>query len=111
MLLTEPDAGSDVGALITRAVKNEDGTYSITGNKIYITWGDHAMTDNVIHLVLARTPEAPLDPPLRIAHSTRCSNALPVVSKSSDRSKAAVACAMASSKPSSPWYMPGFARR
>lgn len=59
MNLTEPDAGSDVGAVRTKAVRNSDGTYSITGTKIYITFGDHDMADNIIHLVLARTPDAP----------------------------------------------------
>ncbi len=54
MLLTESDAGSDVGALETTAVKNEDGTYSITGNKIFITNGEHDLCDNIIHPVLAR---------------------------------------------------------
>jgi alkylation response protein AidB-like acyl-CoA dehydrogenase len=59
MLLTEPEAGSDVGALTTSAVKNEDGTYTITGNKIFITAGDHDLTDNIIHPVLARIEGAP----------------------------------------------------
>ena len=59
MNLTEPDAGSDVGAVRTKAVKNADGTYSITGTKIYITFGEHDMAENIIHLVLARTPDAP----------------------------------------------------
>lgn len=59
MNLTEPQAGSDVGALKTKAVPNEDGSYAITGQKIYITWGDHDLTDNIIHLVLARLPDAP----------------------------------------------------
>ncbi len=59
MNLTEPDAGSDVGAVRTKAVKNADGTYSITGTKIYITFGEHDMAENIIHLVLARTPNAP----------------------------------------------------
>ncbi|MCP3924622.1 MAG: hypothetical protein GY714_18765 [Desulfobacterales bacterium] len=54
MVLTEPEAGSDVGALNTSAKKNVDGTYNITGNKIFITGGDHDMTDNIIHPVLAR---------------------------------------------------------
>ena len=54
MLLTEPEAGSDVGALTTSAVKNQDGTYSITGNKIFITNGEHDLVDNIIHPVLAR---------------------------------------------------------
>lgn len=59
MNLTEPHAGSDVGALKTRAVKQEDGSYRIFGTKIFITWGDQDLTDNIIHLVLARTPDAP----------------------------------------------------
>lgn len=59
MNLTEPDAGSDVGAVRTKAERNSDGTYSIFGNKIYITFGEHDMADNIIHLVLARTPDAP----------------------------------------------------
>ncbi|HMS46291.1 acyl-CoA dehydrogenase [Candidatus Microthrix sp.] len=59
MNLSEPEAGSDVGALRTKAEPNGDGTWSITGNKIYISWGDHDMADNVVHLVLARTPDAP----------------------------------------------------
>jgi len=54
MLLTESDAGSDVGALTTTAVKNEDGTYLLTGNKIYITNGEHDLVENIIHPVLAR---------------------------------------------------------
>lgn len=59
MLLTEPEAGSDVGALTTSAVKNEDGTYSLSGTKIYISGGEHDMTDNIIHPVLARIEGAP----------------------------------------------------
>ncbi len=59
MNLTEPDAGSDVGALRTRAVRQDDGTYLITGTKIYITFGEHDLAENIIHLVLARTPDAP----------------------------------------------------
>jgi alkylation response protein AidB-like acyl-CoA dehydrogenase len=59
MNLTEPDAGSDVGALRTKAVRRDDGSYLITGTKIYITFGEHDMADNIVHLVLARTPDAP----------------------------------------------------
>ncbi len=59
MLLTEPEAGSDVGALTTSAVKNDDGTYSITGNKIFISSGDHNLAENIIHPVLARIEGAP----------------------------------------------------
>ncbi len=59
MLLTEPEAGSDVGALTTTAKKNPDGTYSITGNKIFISSGEHDLTENIIHPVLARIEGAP----------------------------------------------------
>jgi 3-(methylthio)propanoyl-CoA dehydrogenase len=59
MNLTEPQAGSDVGAVTTKAIPQDDGTYRITGQKIYITYGDHDLTDNIIHLVLARLPDAP----------------------------------------------------
>ena len=59
MNLTEPEAGSDVGALRTKAVKQEDGTFRLFGTKIFITWGDQDLTDNIIHLVLARTEGAP----------------------------------------------------
>jgi 3-(methylsulfanyl)propanoyl-CoA dehydrogenase len=59
MQLTEPQAGSDVGALRTRATRAEDGSYRITGSKIFITYGEHDLTDNIIHFVLARLPDAP----------------------------------------------------
>jgi acyl-CoA dehydrogenase len=59
MNLTEPQAGSDVGALTSKAEDNGDGTYAISGQKIYISWGDNDFTDNVCHLVLARIPGAP----------------------------------------------------
>lgn len=59
MNLTEPQAGSDVGAVRTKAVPQGDGTYLISGTKIYITFGEHDMADNIVHLVLARTPDAP----------------------------------------------------
>jgi alkylation response protein AidB-like acyl-CoA dehydrogenase len=59
MLLTEPEAGSDVGALTTTAVPNDDGTYSISGNKIFISSGEHDMSENIIHPVLARIEGAP----------------------------------------------------
>ena len=59
MNLTEPQAGSDVGALNSQAVDNGDGTYAITGQKIYISWGDNDFTENVCHLVLARLPDGP----------------------------------------------------
>ncbi len=62
MVLTEPGAGSDLGSLITTATPNGDGTYAIHGQKIFITWGDHDATDNIIHLVLARLPDAPKGP-------------------------------------------------
>ena len=59
MNLTEPQAGSDVGALKSKAIPIGDGSYAITGQKIYITWGDHDVAENIIHLVLARLPDAP----------------------------------------------------
>lgn len=59
MNLTEPDAGSDVGALRTKAVRQDDGTYLLSGQKIFITYGEHDLVDNIVHLVLARTPDAP----------------------------------------------------
>ncbi len=59
MCLTEPQAGSDVGAVRTRATKKPDGTYSIVGGKIFISFGDHDLTENIVHLVLARVKGAP----------------------------------------------------
>jgi alkylation response protein AidB-like acyl-CoA dehydrogenase len=59
MNLTEPQAGSDLAAVRTRAVPAGDGSYRITGTKIFITWGEHDVAENIIHLVLARLPDAP----------------------------------------------------
>ncbi len=59
MVLTEPEAGSDLGALRSRAEPNADGSWRINGTKIFITWGEHDLADNIIHLVLARVPDAP----------------------------------------------------
>ena len=59
MNLTEPQAGSDVGLCTTKALPQEDGTYKISGIKIYISFGEHDMSENIIHLVLARLPDAP----------------------------------------------------
>ncbi|PVX83822.1 acyl-CoA dehydrogenase [Paraburkholderia unamae] len=59
MNLTEPQAGSDLAAVRTRAEPQGDGTYKLFGTKIFITWGEHDMTENIVHLVLARTPTAP----------------------------------------------------
>jgi alkylation response protein AidB-like acyl-CoA dehydrogenase len=59
MQLTEPQAGSDVGALRTRAERADDGSYRITGQKIFITYGEHDFTENIIHFLLARLPDAP----------------------------------------------------
>ena len=59
MNLTEPQAGSDVGAVRTKATRQDDGSYRISGTKIFITFGEHDMADNIVHLVLARTPDAP----------------------------------------------------
>ena len=59
MNLTEPQAGSDLAAVRTRAEPQADGSYKVFGTKIYITWGEHDMAENIVHLVLARTPTAP----------------------------------------------------
>lgn len=59
MVLTEPHAGSDLGTIRTRAERHEDGTYRLFGTKIFITWGDHDLTDNIIHLIIARDPNGP----------------------------------------------------
>ncbi len=59
MNLTEPSAGSDVGALKSRAEPHADGSYRVKGTKIYITWGEHDAAENIVHLVLARLPDAP----------------------------------------------------
>ncbi|KJV37778.1 acyl-CoA dehydrogenase C-terminal domain-containing protein [Acinetobacter brisouii] len=59
MCLTEPHAGTDLGIIKTKAEPNADGSYNITGTKIFITGGDHDLTKNIIHLVLAKTPNAP----------------------------------------------------
>jgi alkylation response protein AidB-like acyl-CoA dehydrogenase len=61
MNLTEPQAGSDLGLIRTRAEKQPDGTYKISGQKTFITYGEHDMAENIIHLVLARLPDAPED--------------------------------------------------
>lgn len=62
MCLTEAHAGSDLGIIRTKAVPQEDGSYSVTGNKIFITAGEHDLTENIIHLVLAKLPDAPAGP-------------------------------------------------
>jgi 3-(methylthio)propanoyl-CoA dehydrogenase len=59
MVLTEPQAGSDLAAVRTRAVPQGDGTYRLEGQKIFITYGEHDLAENIVHLVLARTPDAP----------------------------------------------------
>ena len=59
MNLTEPEAGSDLGAVTTRAVPHPDGSYRLTGTKIFITYGEHDLAPNIVHMVLARTPGAP----------------------------------------------------
>ncbi|SPL71655.1 acyl-CoA dehydrogenase C-terminal domain-containing protein [Acinetobacter stercoris] len=59
MCLTEPHAGTDLGIIKTKAERNTDGSYNITGTKIFITGGDHDLAENIIHLVLAKTPDAP----------------------------------------------------
>jgi alkylation response protein AidB-like acyl-CoA dehydrogenase len=62
MDLTEPHAGTDLGIIRTKAEPQADGSYSVTGTKIFITWGEHDMAENIIHLVLAKLPDAPAGP-------------------------------------------------
>ena len=62
MCLTEAHSGSDLGIIRTKAIPQEDGSYNITGNKIFITGGEHDLTENIIHLVLAKLPDAPAGP-------------------------------------------------
>ncbi len=62
MDLTESHAGTDLGIIRTKAVPNADGSFDVTGNKIFITWGEHDMAENIIHLVLAKLPDAPAGP-------------------------------------------------
>ncbi|MEQ5834595.1 acyl-CoA dehydrogenase C-terminal domain-containing protein [Marinobacter sp. NFXS9] len=62
MNLTEPHAGTDLGIIRTKAEPNDDGSYNVTGTKIFITWGEHDMAENIIHLVLAKLPDAPKGP-------------------------------------------------
>ena len=69
MNLTEPHCGTDLGMLRTKAVPNGDGSYQISGQKIFISAGEHDMAENIIHLVLARTPDAP-----RASKEFRCSS-------------------------------------
>ncbi len=59
MDLTEPHAGTDLGIIRTKAVPNDDGSYAVTGSKIFITWGEHDLAENIVHLVLAKLPDAP----------------------------------------------------
>jgi alkylation response protein AidB-like acyl-CoA dehydrogenase len=62
MVMTEPQAGSDLGAVRTRAERRDDGSYAITGTKIFITYGEHDLTENIVHSVLARLADAPRAP-------------------------------------------------
>ncbi|MDP7593145.1 MAG: acyl-CoA dehydrogenase C-terminal domain-containing protein [Litorilituus sp.] len=62
MCLTEAHSGSDLGIIRTKAIPQDDGSYSITGNKIFITGGEHDLTENIVHLVLAKLPDAPSGP-------------------------------------------------
>ncbi len=58
MCLTEAHSGSDLGIIRTKAIPQEDGTYNVTGTKIFITGGEHDLTENIVHLVLAKLPDA-----------------------------------------------------
>ncbi|OUR63436.1 acyl-CoA dehydrogenase [Colwellia sp. 39_35_sub15_T18] len=62
MCLTESHSGTDLGIIRTKAIPQEDGSYSVTGNKIFITGGEHDLTENIVHLVLAKLPDAPAGP-------------------------------------------------
>ncbi|NQZ88876.1 MAG: acyl-CoA dehydrogenase C-terminal domain-containing protein [Colwellia sp.] len=62
MCLTEPHSGTDLGLIYTKAVPQEDGSFSVTGTKIFITAGEHDLTENIVHLVLAKLPDAPAGP-------------------------------------------------
>lgn len=62
MDLTEPHAGTDLGIIRSKAEPNDDGSFNVTGTKIFITWGEHDMAENIIHLVLAKLPNAPKGP-------------------------------------------------
>jgi len=62
MCLTESHSGSDLGIIRTKAIPQEDGSYNVTGNKIFITGGEHDLTENIVHLVLAKLPDAPAGP-------------------------------------------------
>ena len=88
MQLTEPQAGSDVGALRTKAERADDGSYRITGQKIFITYGEHDLTDNIIHFVLARLPDAPPG-----TEASRCSWCRSSSSTTTARSARATTCA------------------
>ncbi len=59
MCLTEPQCGTDLGQVKTRAEANPDGSYAISGTKIFISSGEHDLTENIVHIVLARLPDAP----------------------------------------------------
>ena len=59
MNLTEPQAGSDLSGVRTRAVRQVDGTYRLFGQKVFISFGEHDMSENIVHFVLARTPDSP----------------------------------------------------
>ena len=87
MCLTEPDAGSDVGAVRTKAVPADDGTWRITGQKIFITYGEHDMAENIVHLVLARLPGAPAGHAghLVLPRARRCWSPTTAVSASATR--------------------------
>ena len=59
MCLTEPQCGTDLGQVSSKAEPNADGSYNVTGTKIFISSGDHDLTENIVHIVLARLPDAP----------------------------------------------------
>jgi alkylation response protein AidB-like acyl-CoA dehydrogenase len=100
MNLTEPQAGSDVGALRTQAVPRGDGTYLIKGQKIFITFGEHDLTDNIVHLVLARLPDAPAAP--RASRSSSCPSSGSGPTGSRPKPTTSAACRSSTSSASTP---------
>ena len=100
MNLTEPQAGSDVGALTTKAVPQDDGTYRIFGTKIFITFGEHELTENIIQLVLARTPDSPPGP--RASPFSSCPSTSSATTGGSASATTSSACPSSTSSASTP---------
>ena len=87
MCLTEPHAGTDLGIIRTKAEPQADGSYKVSGTKIFITGGEHDLTDNIIHLVLAKLPDAPA-----VRAASPCSRCPRFWSMTTARSASATRC-------------------